>query len=273
MRWLNKIWQILIWVLLIGTLGLTLGFTEKQRTSIICNAIVVRILDSCQNHFITAKDILKLIEEKKYQIKKMPIANIPLNELESKIINLPHVYNAQVYTTIDGQLMIDIWQRTPMLRIINYNYESYYVDSEGVLFPLSDNYTARVLIASGNINEPYALYCNKKAIDAEQQENIKRETLLDDIFILGQYIHSDSLWNAMIEQIYINENKEFELIPKVGDIIIEMGDTSDMDNKFMKLKAFYQQIVPKINLEEYLKINLKYKNQIVCTKKNTSYEQ
>lgn len=155
-----------------------------------------------------------------------------------------------------------------MLRVVNYNNESYYIDNEGVLFPTSENYTARVLVASGNLNEPYALYCSKKAFEAEKQEQLQRKTLLDDLYYLSHYIYNDSLWCAMFEQIYLNENGEFELIPKVGDIIIEFGDTSDLQNKFIKLRAFYEQIVPKINLKDFSRVNLKYKKQIVCTKKN-----
>lgn len=271
-KWVHRIWQAFVWLFLAGIFVVTLGFTEKQRTEVRCNQILVRILDSNDNHFLKATDILNYLSEHNFKVKDEFISTLPLNELETELSKVPHIYNVQVYTTIDGKLFIDVVQRTPMLRVLNYNYESYYVDDEGVLFPISDNYTARVLVASGNLNEPYALYCGKKASEAEKQEQIKRETLLDDLYYLSHYIYNDSLWSAMFEQIYVNENKEFELVPKVGDIIIELGDTSELHDKFIKLRAFYEQIVPKINLEDFSRVNLKYKKQIVCTKKILSYE-
>ncbi len=266
-KWINRIWQTIVWLFLTGTLVVTLGFTEKKRTEIRCNQILVRILDSNDNHFLKTNDILNYLNEHNFKLKDEFISTLPLNELETELKRMSHIYNVQVYTTIDGKIFIDVIQRTPMLRVINYNYESYYVDHEGVLFPLSENYTARVLVATGNLNEPYALYCNKKAFEAEEQKQLPRKTLLDDLYYISHYIYNDSLWRAMFEQIYVNENNEFELVPKFGNIIIELGDTSELYDKFIKLKAFYKQIVPKFNLEAFSKVNLKYKKQIVCTKK------
>ena len=45
-------------------------------------------------------------------------------------------------------------------------------------------------------------------------------TVLD----LAKYISSDSLWNAQIIQIYLKDNKEIELVPRVGNHTILLGD-------------------------------------------------
>jgi cell division protein FtsQ len=166
-KWIHRIIQTFIWLIFIGLFVISLGFTEKQRTSELCKKILVNILDSNQNHFIDSLDIIQLLKSKNYKITHFPLDDLPLDNIEKDINKLSVVKNAEVYTTIDGYLHIDVVQRTPMVRIINYNYESYYIDEEGILFPLSDKYTARVLIANGNINEPYALFCNRKAYDAE----------------------------------------------------------------------------------------------------------
>ncbi len=265
-KWLHIVLQTFIWLLFVGFFVVSLGFTERQRNDILCQEIRIQIVDSLSNHFLNTDDILTMLREKSFKITKEKIHELPLNEIEKEVCKMPHVKDAQVYTTLDGILHIDVVQRTPMFRLINYNYESYYVDEDGVLFPTSDNYSARVLVVSGNINEPYALYCNRKAYEAEQQDALKRETLLDDIYSLAQYIYHDSLWKAMFEQIYVNENKEFELVPKLGDFIIEFGDTINMESKFLKLREFYRQVVATTGAGEFTKVNVKYKNQIVCKK-------
>jgi cell division protein FtsQ len=38
-----------------------------------------------------------------------------------------------------------------------------------------------------------------------------------------------------------------------------------LDVKLENLKLFYQKALPKVGWERYSSINLKYKNQIVCT--------
>ena len=272
-KWFKIVIQTLVWLIFIGVFVVSLGFTEKQRKSELCRKILVNILDSEQNHFIDSIDIIQLLKNKNYKITHYPLSTLPLNNIEKDIKNLSVVKNAEVYTTLDGYLHIDIVQRTPILRIVNYNYESYYIDNEGVLFPLSDKYTARVLVANGNINEPYALFCNRKAEDAEKQGALKRPTLLDDIFVLSKKIYEDSILCPLIEQIYINEEQQMELVPKIGDFIIVFGDTSQMNHKFIKLKAFYEKVLSKDSWDAFSKVNLMYNKQIVCTQKKYIYEQ
>jgi len=272
-KWLHKVLQVIVWILFIGVFVVSLGFTEKQRNTELCKKILVNILDSNENHFIDSADIIMYLKNKSYKITKYPLSELPLNAIENDLNKLSVVKSAQIYTTLDGYLHIDITQRTPILRIVNYNNESYYIDDEGNLFPLSEKYTARVLIANGNINEPYALYCNRKAYEAEKQDALKRPTLLDDIYALANYIYNDSVLNPLIEQIYVNEEENFELVPKIGDFIIILGDTSQMENKFSRLKAFYLKVLSKDSWDAFSKINLMYNKQIVCTKKNYIYEQ
>ncbi len=269
---LHIVLQTIIWLLFLGIFILSLGFTEKQRNEMLCNQIKITILDSHQNHFVKPNEIIHFLSEKGFKIRQQKINSLPLNQIETELNKISYVEKAEIYTTLDGVLNIEIIQRTPMFRIINYNYESYYVDKNAVLFPLSDNYSARVLIVNGNINEPYALFCNKKAYESENQDVLKRETLLDDIFYLANAIYHDSLWSGLIEQVYVNSNKEFELIPKLGNFIIEFGDTSELETKFVKLREFYRQVVSKTGGGQYSKVNVKFKNQLVCTKKNTLYE-
>ncbi|MGQ9846821.1 MAG: cell division protein FtsQ/DivIB [Bacteroidales bacterium] len=271
-KWFKIIIQTLIWLIFISTFIVSLGFTEKQRKLEPCQKIIVNILDSNQNHFLDSSDIIQFLKSKNYKILHYPLSTLPLDNIEKDINNLSVVKNAEVYTTIDGHLHIDIIQRTPILRIVNYNYESYYIDNEGVLFPLSDKYTARVLVANGNINEPYALFCNRKAQDAEKQDALKRSTILDDIFVIGKKIYQDSILHPLIEQIYINEEKEIELVPKIGDFIIVFGDTSQLNEKFIKLKAFYEKVLAKDSWDAFSKVNLMYNKQIVCTQKKYIYE-
>lgn len=272
-KWLKIVLQTFIWLIFIGVFVVSLGFTEKQRTTELCKKILVNILDSNQNHFIDSVDIIQLLKNKNYKITHYPLSELPLDNIEKDITHLSVVKNAQVYTTIDGYLHIDVVQRTPMVRIINYNYESYYVDEEGVLFSLSDKYTARVIVVNGNVNEPYALFCSRNAKEAEKQDALKRPTILDDIFAVSKKIYQDSILQPLIEQIYINEEQQMEMVPKVGDFVIVFGDTSQMEEKFIKLKAFYEKVLSKDSWDAFSKVNLMYNKQIVCTKKNYIYEQ
>ena len=80
-------------------------------------------------------------------------------------------------------------------------------------------------------------------------------------------MQSDDFWNDQIEQIYVNQNNDVELIPRVGEQVIMLGSFENFEEKLANLKLFYDQAVPKVGWDKYSIINLKYKDQIVCTKK------
>jgi cell division protein FtsQ len=92
--------------------------------------------------------------------------------------------------------------------------------------------------------------------------------MLDDIYEMATYIANDTLLNGLIHQLSINEDKEFEMYPSIGDHKIIFGGATDIAEKFEKLKLFYREGLNKTdNWKKYTIVNLKYKNQVVCTKK------
>ena len=99
---------------------------------------------------------------------------------------------------------------------------------------------------------------------------LSNASVLDDIYELAKYLASDSLMSGLITQAYVNEEREIELYPAVGNQKIIFGDATGIEDKFEKLKTFYKEGLNSINnWNKYSTINLKYKNQVVCTKKET----
>ena len=96
--------------------------------------------------------------------------------------------------------------------------------------------------------------------------NSDGEQKLKNIFALAKFISDDKLWNSQIEQVYINRAGEFELVPRVGPHLILLGDIDDYAGKFEKLEIFYKEGLNNVGWNHYSKINLKFKDQIVCTK-------
>ena len=157
--------------------------------------------------------------------------------------------------------------------------------------PLSNQYTARVAIANGNIHIPYStvyeledlekrihrIFRKKNSsavqnISLIEELGIKQEELpgakqLKDLFTLSKYVHNSSFWRSQISQIYVNENGDFEFSPRVGKHIIVFGSIENINEKFENLMTFYRKGLNKTGWNEYSIINLKFKNQVVCTKR------
>ena len=75
------------------------------------------------------------------------------------------------------------------------------------------------------------------------------------------------LYSTQIQQIFVNKEKEFELIPLVGAQIILFGKIDNYKDKFRNLEATYKRGFLYKGWNKYKKINLKYENQVICEKK------
>jgi cell division protein FtsQ len=264
----KKTIQISLWVLLVAGLFTSLAFVKKEQDKIICKNLEINIKNDGNSFFVERADITKLLNEQGTPLVDQPYYAIKIDELEKTLNNHPAVANAEVYEAVNGDVNIDIEQRKPIIRIFNITNESYYIDETGRLMPLSDKFTEKVLIASGNILEPYSFKYNYTMDQVKQDTSLKSKTILDELYDLATFIKADTFWNAQIEQIYVNEAKDFELVPRVGDQQIIFGDASDMSEKFNKLIVFYKEGLNATDKwNTYSTINLKFKNQIVCTKK------
>jgi cell division protein FtsQ len=115
------------------------------------------------------------------------------------------------------------------------------------------------LIASGNIHINYS--------DTLNVLELKEKTLLNDLYKLSEYIYNDKFLKAQIDQIYVNRHKEFELVPKVGKHLIVFGKVENIEEKFERLMKFYDEGLNKTGWNKYSIVNLKFDNQVVCTKR------
>jgi cell division protein FtsQ len=265
---IKKIIQVTIWCLLVTGLFVSVGFVEKQQNAILCKNLIININEDDEIYFVQKDDIKQLLLDRKDSIINQPVSSIDIPNIENVLNSHAAISKAEVYMTVNGELKIDIIQRKPLIRIINANNESYYLDTAGKLMPLSENYTSKVLVANGNIHEPYAKRYMYSVNDILENPDVIDKTILDDLYALANYIKKNEFWQSQIQQVYVNENNELELIPRVGEHTIVLGNSDNMDEKFKKLLIFYTEGMNKTGLwNKYSTVDLKYKNQIVCTKK------
>lgn len=261
---MNKVLQIILWGVTVIGVMVVLGFvaSSQKGQALDPDNIKIYIDYETENRFVDEDALKAYVVNVKDTIVKQ-LSDFDVLSIEQKINSNSAIKDAQVYKTIDGKIVVNVKQRRPIARIFSKN-ESYYIDEYGSLMPLSNKYTSRTVIINGNLNEPFA--SRYKSNYQNLPDSISSKTLLDDLFILTDFIDKDPFWKAQIEQVYVNKDLEFDLIPKVGNHKIVLGGIDNLENKFTRLMVFYKKGLPKTGWNEYSAINLKYKNQIVCTK-------
>ncbi len=259
---MKKAYIILFWFIALSGLVVCMSFVSSTEGETNCTGVAITIDNN--SNFICKDDLDSMLYHKFGKIKGKSMEYINIPQIENAIRNNPFIEDAQVYSTIDGHLNIDVNQRMPLFRVFNSLNQSFYVDDKGSFMPLSDKSTSRVLIVNGNI---YDTYHSRILTRINLNDTLtKGKTLMDTIYTLANRIHNDPFFNALIQEIYINQDKEIELIPNIGKQTILIGDISDLDLKFKRLVLFYKNGLNKAGWSTYNYINLKYNNQIVCIK-------
>jgi cell division protein FtsQ len=259
-KWLKITVPVLI-VLVIFSL---LGFVNHHQSEMICKNIDIQILGKKELQFIERQDIQNKVNSVSDNPVGKKMQEIDPLQIEIEVEKIPAVKNAEVYITIDGSLKLEVEQREPIARIVNSNGSGYYIDKDGQTMPLSNKYAAKVVVFTGEIIEPYFKISLK---DENINDTIFKKLIIDDIFTLADFIDKNTFLKAQVQQVYVSTNREFEISPRVGNNNILLGSSENLDEKFNNLMLFYAQIAESGEWNKYNQINLKFKDQIVCTKK------
>ena len=121
-----------------------------------------------------------------------------------------------------------------------------------------------MLIANGYFTEDADLR-NAQNLDSLSDRDKYAEWL--GALKLASFIDRDRFWSYQVVQVYFDRDQDFELIPRVGAHQIIFGDADDIGTKFRKLRVLYHDGLRFEGWNNYEKINLKYKNQVICTKR------
>ena len=248
-----KIWPIIISVLGIGAALLLIGFVEKDNNRTVCKNVVISIDNQRDNHFIDNNDVRDLMTNNNTEVLEGTSFNeLKVRTLENRLLANNYVETAEIFRDLKGNLLVSVSLRRPQARIVQSDGPDAYIAEDGMVLPVSDKFSSRVLLISGK--------GAKKITTSESIQGAGQ----DQLFALLKHINSNDFWKAQIAQVILEENNEVKLLPQVTKQYIEFGDLSDIEDKFNRLEVFYNQILPSKGWNTYSRVNVKYKNQIIC---------
>lgn len=218
---------------------------NKPKDGLVCNGVEVYVEDSLQTGFIKMKEVEKMLDDRKCNPKGKLMSEVSLKLIDSVLLKNPYIEDVMSYKTPGGKVCISVRQRLPILHVMPDNGQSYYLDRTGRQMPKS-SYYANLVVATGHITPQYA------------RQNLTR---------LGKIVQDDEFWSNQIQQIYVADNGEVELVPRVGEHTVLLGVPTRVEEKLARLKEFYTEGLNKVGWNKYSALNLKYDNQVICKKK------
>jgi len=251
MNWKNILVKTL-WLLFgVGTIIL-LGAALRKKENKPCVDVKVEFIGTEKEQFIDEEDVMDLLNFGGPVIGK-EIEQIDLKSLENEMRKSLWVKNAEIFIDNNEILHVEIEEREPIVRVFTLQGNSFYLDSNAIRLPLSNRLSVRVPVITGFPSD-------NKVLSSPDS------LLLLNVVKFGKYIMADSFWMAQVSQIDITPQATFEMIPTMGNEVIEFGNADDLDSKFNRLYSFYKQTWPQGGFDKYEKLYVQFNNQVVAVK-------
>jgi cell division protein FtsQ len=243
--------EVKIAAVLIG-LSFLIAFSERKRGGSVCKDIVVELDNLNENHFLDEADVMQLVEGSGQPVKGVGIDRIKLKEIEKKLKYDKHILDAELFGDLKGNLIVNVELRRPIARIVQNDAPDAYIAEDGVVMPVSDKYTSRVVLISGAV---------KHLLESEDLNKSEEGKQLMEMI---EFINADKFWKAQVAQLDISRDGKIVIFPQVTGQRVEFGKAENIEVKFKKLMIFYKEILPTRGWTRYERVNLEYEGQVIA---------
>lgn len=211
----------------------------------VCRELRVDIEEATLAGFLTPDDVRNMLVVDHLSPEGHAIDNIDLASMEDVLESKELIEDAECYTMHDSVVMVKVRQRIPVARVINNRGDDYYIDTHGQPMP-QGLYAHNLLVATGNISQSYA------------EQNLAP---------IANEVVANPFWNEGIVQLNVLSDGSVEMVPRVGDHIVYLGQPVNIGRKLERLRKFYLYGLNVAGWNKYSHINVEFDNQIICKRR------
>jgi cell division protein FtsQ len=248
---IRKIAVITGWCLFAAALIVVLVAAIQKKDNATCKAIVVEINNGGGDYFLSKQDVLKMIGD---DVIGKPVEGFNIRRLEKNLEKNVWVKHAELFFDNSKRLRVELTEREPVARVFDVNGNSFYIDTALTKLPLHENMVVSLPVFT---NYP----ATGKKLNSEEKK------LMTQVKDISMAITADLFWNAQIAQVDVTAQQNFEMVPLVGNHIIQFGNGDSATQKFHNLMLFYKNVLSKTGMNKYAMVNVQYYKQVVGTKR------
>lgn len=240
---------ILKWTLLIALIAYAVGmavWANARADADVCTGIQVNISGDSKANEVTLKGVLSELDKYPKRIKGAPMGTINTLDIERWLMRLSNFEDVSCVLNSQGVLNVDILPMIPEIRVFD-GARSYYVNKDGKEIASSAEFFSDVPVVSGHFSRSL------------------RPTY---VLPVTRYIARDSLLRQLVAQVVVRDPNNIILVPRISGHVINIGDTSRLAEKHKAILTAYRRILPVKGWEMYDTISVKFKRQIVATRRN-----
>lgn len=243
---------ILKWLILLALLSYiaiasmwAIDYAEQQTL----DDIVINIDKNSPTKFVTKEGVIQKLGKTTDKIKHTPIAELNIEKLERQLSQDNSFENVECYITSDNKLQIDIVPMIPEIRVFSPDGKSYYINKDGKRIDTGNEFFMDVPVVTGNFDQKFPA---------------------KNILPVTRHIAADDYLKNLITMIEVKSATNILLYPCIKGQVINIGDTTELTKKFDNLTLFYRKVMNHKGWETYDTISVKFRNQIVATRRDKS---
>jgi cell division protein FtsQ len=254
-RHIRKLLFIGLWTIIGGGVIVLLVAAIRNRKDKVCAGYEISMTNADGQWFMNKKEVVDILTGNgAVALKGRSLKRFDLRSMEERLKKNVWIRDAELFFDNNEVLQVKIEEREPIARLFTVTGNSFYIDSSCERLPLSEKVSARLPVFTG-------FPTDKLRVGSADS------TLLQHVKQVSLFIGHNPFWMAQIAQTDIVPGRKFEMIPMVGNHVIEFGDGTDFDKKFGRLLQFYRMVLSKTGMDVYERVNVQYDRQVIGVKK------
>lgn len=240
---------ILKWTLLLALIAYAIGmavWANARAAADVCTGINIDIKGNAKANDITLRGVEAELAGYPKKIKGEKLGTINTLEIENYLKRLSAFEDVSCVVNSQGVLQVNIMPMVPEIRVFD-GTRSYYVNKDG-----------KEMASKAEFYNDVPIVCGR----------FSKELRPGYILPVTRFISRDSLLRQLIGQIVVNDRDNILLVPRISGHVINIGDTGRLVEKRKAIMTAYRNILPYRGWETYDTISVKFRGQIVATRRD-----
>lgn len=240
-------------ILLVLAMALTGGilWAHAKSQDEKCTDVEIVVVNGDSTAFVTPAGVMSDLKGHGVELVGKAMADINASDVEEALRDSPYLESADIVKCQGGRLLIRVSQLVPVLRVFDGD-ESYYVNRVGKRMSANMYYHCDVPVVQGHFTKRYPA---------------------TRLLPLINYVEGDSLLRSLVTMYLVRDTNNIIVVPQFSGHVVNIGNADDFENKFAKLKQFYNEVMPVKGWNTYDTISVKWNHQIVATRRVKAVEQ
>lgn len=235
-----------------GYLALSWIITSTAADNRLCEGVLITVHDTTDNHFVTPRELAAELGDIPQTIRSRRISAINLDSIERMLNLFDKIEHVDVNMLSSGKLLVDVWPMRPVARIFDNGGQSYYINRAGKRIAAQPGYFMDVPVIRGEFSPDYPA---------------------TSLLPLLDYLKANPQWDEVVTMIDVRSPNDILLVPPVSGHVINIGDTTNLPDKFSRLRLMYSKVMAAKGWDFYKEISVKWRGQIVGVKARTPQER